>query len=177
MNVKLYSLDTNYKLSDGSVYKKIDMKTKIIDEALSDPPDPFRDPSLITARKTSTSALLMTIFVLSTFLAGVSFSSSTFKEDYLNSKDTITSHSIVAINSLVFIVSLVTDMFLVHKFSCKWELQIVLFALFGAYICLMKATIPQAALPLFMISFPFLLIAAVGDAWVNDAVSSQYDIS
>lgn len=159
---------------------KSNLNTKTIHQAPSAPPAPMSNLVLAnyyTARKTSINVLLVTICVVSTFVAALGFSSSSFKEAYLTGKDAITSRSIIAMNSLVFIVSLVTDMFLLHKFTYKWELQMALFALFGAYICLMKVMIPQAALPLFLLSVPFLLFAAAEDVVVPYACSSTWIVS
>ncbi|KAL6989100.1 hypothetical protein U1Q18_014851 [Sarracenia purpurea var. burkii] len=81
----------------------------------------------------------------------------------LNEQDSIMSSSIVLLfNSIVFVASVVTTIFLQHELPMKWLPQLSLSAMFGSYMCMMKATSPNETLALLLISVPFLLLGAVG---------------
>ncbi|CAL5365025.1 unnamed protein product [Camellia sinensis] len=65
-------------------------------------------------------------------------------------------------NSMVFIASVIMTLFLLHEFPFKPWPQISVLALFGSYMCSIKAISPNGARALLFISIPFSLLAAAG---------------
>ncbi|CAL5363209.1 unnamed protein product [Camellia sinensis] len=65
-------------------------------------------------------------------------------------------------NSMVLIASVIMTLFLLHEFPFKPWPQISVSALFGSYMCSIKAISPNGAWALLFISIPFSLLAAAG---------------
>ncbi|KAL7228274.1 hypothetical protein ACSBR2_007061 [Camellia fascicularis] len=78
----------------------------------------------------------------------------------LNKQYSLLSSTFMLFNSMVFIASVVMTLFLLHEFPFKPWPQISVLALFGSYMCLIKAISTNGALALLVISIPFLLLVA-----------------
>ncbi|CAL5363210.1 unnamed protein product [Camellia sinensis] len=96
----------------------------------------------------------------------------------LNKQYSLLSSTFMLFNSEVFIASVVMTLFLLHEFPFKPWPQISVLALFGSYMCLIKAISPNGTLALLVISIPFLLLVAArkiyGFASWNLMLSQKY---
>ncbi|XP_057497515.1 uncharacterized protein LOC130782272 isoform X2 [Actinidia eriantha] len=99
----------------------------------------------------SRNALLLIATVLATLTFQVPFhnlgrtseDSSKAGTDGLRQSDFFTSSTFIFFNSIVFVASVVTSLFLLHEFPMKPLPQISISALFGSYMFSIKANIPQ----------------------------------
>ncbi|GFY92921.1 hypothetical protein Acr_08g0013170 [Actinidia rufa] len=118
----------------------------------------------------SRNALLLIATVLATVTFQVPFhnlgrtseDSSKAGTDGLRQSEFFTSRTFIFFNSIVFVASVVTSLFLLHEFPMKPLPQISISALFGSYMFSIKATSPNEAMPLLLISILFFLLAATG---------------
>ncbi|KAI8031282.1 hypothetical protein LOK49_LG01G00185 [Camellia lanceoleosa] len=76
----------------------------------------------------------------------------------LNKQYSLLSSTFMLFNSVVFIASVVMTLFLLHEFPFKPWPQILVLALFGSYMCLIKAISTNGVLTLLVISIPLLLL-------------------
>ncbi|CAL5363219.1 unnamed protein product [Camellia sinensis] len=81
---------------------------------------------------------------------------STSKEGYI--QDSIMSHSLMLLNSMVFIASVGIIVFLLHEFPLKPWPHISISALFGSYMFSLKAVSANEGPALFFMSIPILLV-------------------
>ncbi|PSS24519.1 Pre-mRNA-splicing factor like [Actinidia chinensis var. chinensis] len=122
----------------------------------------------------SRNALLLIATVLATVTFQVPFhnlgrtseDSSKAGTDGLRQSEFFTSRTFLFFNSIVFVASVVTSLFLLHEFPMKPLPQISISALFGSYMFSIKATSPNEAMPLLLISILFFLLAAAGKIYI-----------
>ncbi|CAL5363215.1 unnamed protein product [Camellia sinensis] len=100
--------------------------------------------------------LIATLFATITFQVPFHLLGSTSKEGYI--QDSIMSHSLMLLNSMVFMASVGIIMFLLHEFPLKPWPHISISALFGSYMFSLKAVSPNEGPALFFISIPILLV-------------------
>ncbi|KAI8032865.1 hypothetical protein LOK49_LG01G00192 [Camellia lanceoleosa] len=100
--------------------------------------------------------LIATLFATITFQAPFHLLGSTSKEVYI--QDSIMSHSLMLLNSMVFMASVGIIVFLLHEFPLKPWPHISISALFGSYMFSLKAVSPNEGPALFFISIPILLV-------------------
>ncbi|XP_057497883.1 uncharacterized protein LOC130782559 [Actinidia eriantha] len=101
----------------------------------------------------SRSALL----IVATLLAALTY----WVQFQINKQDSTMLRYLVFFNSMVFIVSVGTTLFLLQDLPFKPWPQITMLGLFVSYMLAVKEVSPNEAMPLFLISIVFLLLALI----------------